>query len=119
MIQTCVQCGKEFEARRADILLCGDECRRERQKARAKAHNAAHPERVRARVKIWRKAHPERFRAQAQAWRAANRERLNAQNKVYREKNAERLRMQRKERRRLQKLHSVQTAAPVGDGDDR
>jgi hypothetical protein len=118
MIRTCVQCGREFEAKRSE-LLCSDECRRERQKARAKGHYAKNRESAKSRTKAWRKANPERFRAQCEAWRKANRARLNAENKVYREKNAERLHAQQKQRRRLQRLKAASTAPAVGDDDVR
>jgi hypothetical protein len=99
MIRTCIQCGREFEARHAGILLCSNECRRERIKARNNSYYAANPERTRAKVKAWREANRESALATDKAYREANREIRAAKNKAYYEQNAERLSARGKQRR--------------------
>ena len=103
MIRACVQCGREFGPRRAE-LLCSDECHRQRHNARARAYYAANRERVRATATAWNEANHERMLATDKVYREANREWISAQNKAYREKNADRLRAKRRELRRLRNL---------------
>jgi hypothetical protein len=98
MIRTCIVCGREFGAKRMNMLLCGPECRRKRHNARAKAYYAANREDVRATDKAWNEANRERVRATDKAYREANREIIAAKNRAYRKKNAERLRARRKQR---------------------
>jgi hypothetical protein len=101
MIKTCVCvcCGQEFEAKRAGMLLCSDECRRRRESARAKVYYAANRERICASVKAYYEANRERVIAKHKAWSAEGRERMRANVRAWRE--------------------AKRSAALVGDGDDR
>jgi hypothetical protein len=47
MIRTCVQCGREFEARHAAERLCNSECRRKR-RGEAQRANREHAKQLHA-----------------------------------------------------------------------
>jgi hypothetical protein len=59
MIRACVICGQEFEAKLSRMLLCSDECRREREKKQAHARWLVHRDRIRAIEEAGRKLRKE------------------------------------------------------------